>query len=133
MLTRMKLALSHLQHKFRQSFQDTLNPLCYGSMRAKTITHYFLRCHFYTTTFFTTISNNNLISFLLFGDDKLNDTLLTHRDLMRSFSDKLPECYTCETTSICRFVEGFFNFSRGQFYTLFYIFFDCNVNFYFSQ
>ena len=27
------------------------------------------------TTFFTTISNSNLISFLLFGDDKLDDTM----------------------------------------------------------
>ena len=53
MLTRMKLAFSHLQHKFSQGFKDTLNPLCYGSMKAKTITHYFLRCHFYTSNLAT--------------------------------------------------------------------------------
>ena len=47
MLTRMKLDFSHLQHKCRQGFKDTLNPLCSWSIRAENITHYFLRWYFY--------------------------------------------------------------------------------------
>ena len=48
MLTRMKLAFSHLQHKFRQGFKGTLNPLCSCSIKAETIAYYFMHCHFYT-------------------------------------------------------------------------------------
>ena len=61
MLTRMKLAFSHLQHKFRQGFKDTLNPLCYDSMKAKTITHYFLRCHFYTLNLATIMNDLKIL------------------------------------------------------------------------
>ena len=61
MLTRMKLAFSHLQHKFRQCFKDALNPLCYGSMKAKTITHYFLRCHFYTSNLATIMNDLKIL------------------------------------------------------------------------
>ena len=57
MLRRMKLAFSHLQHTFRQGFKGTLNPLYYGSMKAKTITHYFLRCHFYTSKLATIMND----------------------------------------------------------------------------
>ena len=44
----MKLPFSQLQHKFRQGFKGTLNPLCSCSIKAETITQYFVHCHFYT-------------------------------------------------------------------------------------
>ena len=49
MLLRMKLAFSHLQHKFRHGFNNTLNPHYSWSIKAETITHYFLCWHFYTS------------------------------------------------------------------------------------
>ena len=44
LITRLRLGLSHLRfHKFKHSFQDTLNPICnYGT--AETSVHYLLHC-----------------------------------------------------------------------------------------
>ena len=88
MLTRPRLGFSHLRkHKFRHGFKDVLNPLCYCSIEAETTTHYFLRCLFYNSNrpalmndlenlpiSFSKVSDKNLISSLLHGDDKFNDT-----------------------------------------------------------
>ena len=55
-------------------------------MEAKTTTHYFLHCHFYDSNraimndlenipnSFSTVSDSCLISLLLYGNDKFNDT-----------------------------------------------------------
>ena len=80
-LTRLRLSFSHL------CFQDTLNLLCSCSIEPETTTQYFLRCYFYNSNratlmndlenisiSFSTISDNNLISVLLYGDDKLDGT-----------------------------------------------------------
>ena len=41
-LTRLRLGLSHLrQHKFKHSFQDTLNPFCSCGLDVDTNTHFF--------------------------------------------------------------------------------------------
>ena len=41
-LTRLHLGLSHLrEHKFKHSFQDTLNPFCSCGLDAETNTHFF--------------------------------------------------------------------------------------------
>ena len=48
MLLRMKLAFSHLQHKFTHGFNNTLNPHYSWSIKAETI-NYFLRWRFYTS------------------------------------------------------------------------------------
>ena len=88
MLKGFKLGFSHLrEHKFIHAFKDTLNPLCYGSIEAKTTTQYFLRCHFYNSNrgnlmnnlenipiSFFKVSDNNLISLLLNRDDRFADT-----------------------------------------------------------
>ena len=88
MLTRLRLGFSHLrEHKLAHGFKDTLNPHCSCSIEAETITHYFLRCHFYNSNraslmndlenipiFFSTVSDNNLISLLLYSVDKFDDT-----------------------------------------------------------
>ena len=42
LITRLRLGLSHLRfHKFKHSFQDTLNPICYCGTVETTI-HYLL-------------------------------------------------------------------------------------------
>ena len=61
---------SSCEHKFRQGFKDTLNPLCSCSIEAETTAHYFLCCHFYNPNRAT----HYLISLLLYGDDKFDDT-----------------------------------------------------------
>ena len=44
-LTRLSLRFSHLnEHKFRQGFRDTLNPLCNYSLEFEENEHFFLRC-----------------------------------------------------------------------------------------
>ena len=48
-LTRLRLGLSHLrEHKFKHSFQDTLNPFCSCGLDVETNTHFFLYYHLFT-------------------------------------------------------------------------------------
>ena len=48
LVTRLQQGLSHLQeHKFRHSFQDTLNPLCNCGMDVESSTHCLLQCPSY--------------------------------------------------------------------------------------
>ena len=45
LVTRLRLGLSHLrEHKFKHSFQDTLNPFCSCGVDIETTSHYFLHC-----------------------------------------------------------------------------------------
>ena len=90
MLTKLRLGFSHLcEPKFIHGFTDTLNQFCSCSIEAETTAHYFLRYLLYNsnrTTLindfenilisFSTVSDNNLVSLLLYGDDKFNDTRL---------------------------------------------------------
>ena len=47
-LTRLRLGLSHLcEHKFKYSFQDSLNPLCKCSAEVKSTSHFLLYCPIY--------------------------------------------------------------------------------------
>ena len=49
LLTRLQLGLSHLQkHKFKHSFQDTLNPLCSCAKEVETAFHFLLSCPNYS-------------------------------------------------------------------------------------
>ena len=65
----------------------TLNAICFSSIDAETTTNYFLLCRFFNLNqatvmndlrnlpfSFSTVSDNRLISLLLYGDDKLHDT-----------------------------------------------------------
>ena len=48
-ITRIRLELSHLrQHKFKYSFQDTLNPICNCSNDVESAIHFFLHCPLYS-------------------------------------------------------------------------------------
>ena len=49
LLTRLRLGLSHLnQLKFNHNFQDCSNPLCSCSLKVKSVSHFFLHCHYYS-------------------------------------------------------------------------------------
>ena len=85
LLTRLRLRLSHLnEHKFRHNFRDTLNPLCTCNLEPETNSHFLLHCPHYATqrqTLFNFIysidesianlSDDNLVSLLLYGNTKL--------------------------------------------------------------
>ena len=48
-LTRLRLGLSHLcEHKFKHSFQDTLNPLCSCGKEVETTFHFVISCPNYS-------------------------------------------------------------------------------------
>ena len=45
LLTRLRVGLSHLrEHKFKHSFNDTINPLCPCNMEIESTSHFFLHC-----------------------------------------------------------------------------------------
>ena len=45
LINRLRLGFSHLrEHKFRQSFVDTVNPLCSCTLETESTEHFFLRC-----------------------------------------------------------------------------------------
>ena len=49
LLTRLKLALSHLnQYKFNHNFRDFLNPFCSFSLEVESVSHFFFHCHYYS-------------------------------------------------------------------------------------
>ena len=63
LVTRLCLGLSHLQeHKFKHSFQDTLNPLCNSVMDVESSTHFLLQWPSYINETCTLMSNLNRIN-----------------------------------------------------------------------
>ena len=60
-ITRLKsLGLSHLrEHKFKHSFQDSINPLCSCSLHVESTIHYFLHCLLFTTEIHTLLNKIN--------------------------------------------------------------------------
>ena len=81
-VTRLRLGLSHLrEHKFKHSFEDSINLLCSCSLDVESTIHYFLHCPQFTIerhtlpNTITQIDNklldsneSNLIQHLLFGN-----------------------------------------------------------------
>ena len=58
LLSRIRLGLSHLcEHKFKHSFQDTLNPICICGKDIETPCHYPLACPNYDVERNTLLSN----------------------------------------------------------------------------
>ena len=82
------MIFSHLRdHKFKHSFQDTINPLCTCSLEAETTNHFILHCPYYENErhiLLATIrgikssildqNDNNIIKTLLYGHDILSET-----------------------------------------------------------
>ena len=91
-ITRLRLGLSHLrEHKFKHSFQDSLNPFCSCGLDIESTGHYLLHCPTYITerrTLLSTIENidNNLldvcepvlIKTLLFGSNLFDSNANTN-------------------------------------------------------
>ena len=83
--TRLRLGLSHLRdHKFRQCFQDTKNPLCDCGNDTETITHSFLYCPSFHTS--TQILLNNIRN--------IDKQILPNREdhLVKTFLYRNPSC-----------------------------------------
>ena len=79
-LSRLRLGLSHLgEHKFKHSFQDSLNPFCFcGKGEVETSSHYLLYCSLYSNerlAFLNAIKNIDM-SILQQSDPKLTNVLL---------------------------------------------------------
>ena len=86
-LTRIRLGLSHLrEHKFKHSFQDTLNPICLCGNDIETTTHFLLSCPNFDAERNTLLNNikqiapnildqntSQLTDILLFGDVTLRN------------------------------------------------------------
>ena len=82
LLARLLLGLSHLRkHKFKHSFQDTLNPLCSWGKQVETTFHFLLSCPNYFDERLTLLSrlrninlnilentNSPITQFFLYGD-----------------------------------------------------------------
>ena len=105
LVTRLCLGLSHLrEHKFKQSSQDSINPLSSCSLNIKSTIHYFLYFPPYTNeryTFLSTISEidnelldsnqSTLIQHLLFGNpcrDTDTNTKILNATVNHVFSAK---------------------------------------------
>ena len=83
----MRVGLSHLrEHKFKHSFQDTLNPICNCGEDIETTSHYLLHCPDYLherKTLLNTVSciapnifdfnNDQLTEILLYGKEDLDN------------------------------------------------------------
>ena len=92
LITRLCLGLSHLrEHKFKHSFQDTLNPLCNCGMDVESSTHFLLQCPSILTKdapSWATLNRINpqisqtslqlLTNTLLFGNSSYSDKTNTH-------------------------------------------------------
>ena len=88
LLTRLRLSLSHLRdHKFKHSFQDSLNPIFNCWTDIEITTHYLLHCPLFSDERLILINNirnidNNILNLndsrfsevLLFGNSSFNNT-----------------------------------------------------------
>ena len=79
LLTKLRLGLSHLnEHKFKHDFQDCINPLCTCSSEIESLSHFFLRCHYFTSIRSTLFSELQSIdaNIVKFADNEIADLLL---------------------------------------------------------
>ena len=89
LVTRLRLGLSHLrEHKFKDSFKDTLNPLCSCGIDIKTTSHYFLHCPLFHAEWSSLLNNINEIDSTIFNksDSVVTRILLYGND---SFKDEV--------------------------------------------
>ena len=72
----LRVGLSHLyEHKFRQNFWDSLNPICNCDKDSKTTKHFLLHCQNFNHERQSLLQNIKDIDSKLFS---LTDTSLTH-------------------------------------------------------
>ena len=79
LLSRKRLGLSHLrEHKFKHSFQDTLNPICICGKDIETPCHYLLACPNYDVERSTLLNNLRQIApnILNYNNSQITQVLL---------------------------------------------------------
>ena len=87
LVTRLTLGLSHLrEHKFKYSFQHTLNPLCSGGHDIETTSHYFLHSPLFYAERSTLLNNINEIDSTIFNK---SESIVTRILLLISFKDEV--------------------------------------------
>ena len=75
-LLRIRLVLSHHRdHKFKHSFQDTLNPICACGSDIETPCHYFISCPIFDAERSTLLNNTRQIAPSILN---LNHSQITH-------------------------------------------------------
>ena len=97
LLTRLCLGLSQLRkHKFKHSFQECLNPLCFCGKETETSTHYPPHCPTYTSK---RIALLNKIKSINFSTLKFSDAFVTKILLFvdNTLSD-LPNAFMLKST-----------------------------------
>ena len=82
MVTRLRLDLSYLlEHKFKYSFQDTLNPLCSCGLDVETTSHDFLHCPWFHAEQSTLLNNiNEIYSTILNKSESVVTGILLYGD-----------------------------------------------------
>ena len=56
-ITRLRLGLSHLrEHKFKHSFQDSLNPLCKCGIEVESTSHFLPHCLVYSNDRYSSVT-----------------------------------------------------------------------------
>ena len=66
LLHRLRVDFGHVnEHKFRDNFADTLNPLCSSSLETESTAHFFLCCRNYTNICITLMNELNDIDNLM--------------------------------------------------------------------
>ena len=83
LLTRLRVGLSHLrEHKFKHSFQDTLNPICNCGENIETTSCYLLHCPDYLEERKTLLNTISCIvpNIFDFNNDQLTENLLYGRE-----------------------------------------------------
>ena len=87
-LTRLRVNFSHLHdHKFKHSFQGTINPLCTCSLEAEATNHFILHCPYYENERHILLASircvkirildqndNNIVKTLLYELNSLSET-----------------------------------------------------------
>ena len=84
LLTRLRVGLSHLrEHKFKHGFNDTIDPFCPCNMEIESVSHFFLRCDFFTDL--RTDLMNDLFdvdqNILYYNENLLTEILLFGKDV----------------------------------------------------
>ena len=89
LVTRLRLGLSHLrEHKFKHSFQDTLNFLYSCGLDIETTSYYFLHCPLFHAERSTRLNNINEIDSIIFNkSESVMTRILLYGD--ESFKDEV--------------------------------------------
>ena len=94
--TRLRLHFSYLnEHKFRNSFSDTINAICTCGTEIETTEHFFLRCHSYSTqrleffknlkkvdSNFFNLNEKDQVNTLLYGS-QTNDSKCVNQEILK--------------------------------------------------